>query len=152
VCVCVCERKRERGTHVFPSLSHVCITVLAELSNDFVVTRNPFSWFMSVLPTISGAYLKIKQKCNTITRNKFVRFEVITVVIMKNAHFWDVTLYGSCRNGRFGGTYRLYHQVDILFLLSVRRLLVTANVVPTSPILVTLMMEALVPPKRRFFS
>jgi hypothetical protein len=31
----------------------------------------------------------------------------------------------------------------IVFLRSVRRLLVTANVVPTSPILVTLMMEAL---------
>jgi hypothetical protein len=31
----------------------------------------------------------------------------------------------------------------IVFLLSVRRLLVTANVVPSSPILVTLMMEAL---------
>jgi hypothetical protein len=30
-----------------------------------------------------------------------------------------------------------------VFLLSVRRLLVTANVVPSSPILVTLMMEAL---------
>jgi hypothetical protein len=31
-----------------------------------------------------------------------------------------------------------------------RRLLVTANVVPSSPILVTLMKEALRPPKRRF--
>jgi hypothetical protein len=38
----------------------------------------------------------------------------------------------------------------ILFLRSVRRLLVTANVVPSSPILVTLMMEALRSPKRRF--
>jgi hypothetical protein len=37
---------------------------------------------------------------------------------------------GSCKNRR-------------LFLRSVRRLLVTANVVPSSPILVTLMMEAL---------
>jgi hypothetical protein len=32
---------------------------------------------------------------------------------------------------------------DFLFLRSVRRLLVTANVVPSAPILVTLMMEAL---------
>jgi hypothetical protein len=32
---------------------------------------------------------------------------------------------------------------DFVFLRSVRRLLVTANVVPSSPILVTLMMEAL---------
>jgi hypothetical protein len=34
-------------------------------------------------------------------------------------------------------------RTDIIFLRSLRRLLVTANVVPSSPILVTLMMEAL---------
>jgi hypothetical protein len=45
---------------------------------------------------------------------------------MKNGVFWDV------------------------FLRSVLRLLVTANVVPSSLILVTLMMEELVPPKRRY--
>jgi hypothetical protein len=44
---------------------------------------------------------------------------------MKNGVFWDVTPCGSCKNRRFGG-----------------RLLVTANV-PSSPILVTLMKEAL---------
>jgi hypothetical protein len=48
---------------------------------------------------------------------------------MKNTVFWDVTPCGSCNY--------------FLFLRSVRRLLVTANVVPSSPILVTLMMEAL---------
>jgi hypothetical protein len=48
---------------------------------------------------------------------------------MKNYVFWDVTPCGSCNNK--------------LFFRSVRRLLVTANVVPSSPILVTLMMEAL---------
>jgi hypothetical protein len=37
-----------------------------------------------------------------------------------------------------------------VFLRSVRRLLVAAYVVPSSPILVTLMKEAPVPPKRRF--
>jgi hypothetical protein len=31
---------------------------------------------------------------------------------MKNAVFWDVTLYGSCDNRRFGVTYHLYHQGD----------------------------------------
>jgi hypothetical protein len=48
-------------------------------------------------------------------------------MIMKNAVFWDVTLYGPCKNRRFR---------------SVRRLLVAACVVPSSPILVTLMKEA----------
>jgi hypothetical protein len=47
---------------------------------------------------------------------------------MKNGVFWDVTKCGSCNN--------------LLFLRSVRRLLVTACVVPSSPILVTLMKEA----------
>jgi hypothetical protein len=50
-------------------------------------------------------------------RNEDVRFEVFTVVTMKNA--------------------------VLVFLRSVRPLLVTDNVVPSSPILVTLMMEAL---------
>jgi hypothetical protein len=46
---------------------------------------------------------------------------------MKNGVFWNVTPCGSCKK----------------FLRSLRRLLVTASVVPSSPILVTLMIEAL---------
>jgi hypothetical protein len=44
-------------------------------------------------------------------------------VTMKNGVFWDVTPCGSCKKRRFGGT------------------LVTASVVPSSRILVTLMKE-----------
>jgi hypothetical protein len=51
----------------------------------------------------------------------YVRFEVFTAVTMKNGFFWDVT---PC-------------------VRSVHRLLVTASVVPRSPILLTLMKEAL---------
>jgi hypothetical protein len=29
---------------------------------------------------------------------------------MKSAVFWDVTLCGSCKHRRVGGTYRLRHQ------------------------------------------
>jgi hypothetical protein len=29
---------------------------------------------------------------------------------VKNAVFWDVVSCGSCKNRRFGGTYRLHHQ------------------------------------------
>jgi hypothetical protein len=50
---------------------------------------------------------------------------------MKNGVFWDVTPCDSCKNRRFGGTQGL------------GRLLVTAGAVPSSPILVTLMKEAL---------
>jgi hypothetical protein len=41
-----------------------------------------------------------------------VRFEVFTAVTMKNGVFWVVTPYGSCKNRRFGGTWRLLHQGD----------------------------------------
>jgi hypothetical protein len=58
-------------------------------------------------------------------------------VTMKNAIFWDVTPCGNCKNRRFGG----------VFLRSVRQLLVTANVVCSSTIFVTLMMEALLSSK-----
>jgi hypothetical protein len=35
---------------------------------------------------------------------KYLRFEVFTVVTMKNGAFWDVAPCGSCKNRRFGGT------------------------------------------------
>jgi hypothetical protein len=53
---------------------------------------------------------------------------------MKNAVFWDVAPCGSCK---------ALVPSHLVFLRSVRRLLVTASVVPSSPILVTLMKEAL---------
>jgi hypothetical protein len=58
-------------------------------------------------------------------------------VQQKNGVFWDVAPCGSCKNRRFGGTYRLLHQGRV------RPLLVTASIVPSSPIFVTLMKEAL---------
>jgi hypothetical protein len=63
-----------------------------------------------------------------------VRILVIFQVTFKNGVYWDVTQRGSCKSQRFGGT---------VFICSMLRFLVTPNVVPSSPILVTLMMEAL---------
>jgi hypothetical protein len=75
---------------------------------------------------------------------------------MKNVVFWDVAPCGSCNNRRFGGTWPLQHQGDnnrrarnnvssiIVFIRSVRGLLVTGNFVPSSPILVALVIEALI--------
>jgi hypothetical protein len=74
------------------------------------------------------------------TGSVYVRFEVFTVVTMKNGVFCVVTPCGSCKNRRFGGTWRLLHQGDKN--RSVRRSLVAACVVPSSPIFVTLMKEA----------
>jgi hypothetical protein len=56
--------------------------------------------------------------------NIYARFEVFTAVAMKNAS-----------SGMLGRV--------VVFLRSVRQLLVTASVVPSSPILFTLMKEAL---------
>jgi hypothetical protein len=95
---------------------------------------------------------------------------------VKNAVFWNMTPRDSCKNRCFGGTYLFHHQGDKnqrarnsvnsnlqlkhaanqyyisimqysrVFLPSVLRLLVTANVVPSSASLVNLMME--MEPKR----
>jgi hypothetical protein len=54
---------------------------------------------------------------------------------LKNGVFGDVKPHVSCKNRRFEGTLRL--------IRSVRRLLLTASFVSSSPILVTLMKEAL---------
>jgi hypothetical protein len=43
------------------------------------------------------------------SRGCLERFEVFTAVTMKNGVFWVVTLCGSCKNRRFGGTWRLLH-------------------------------------------
>jgi hypothetical protein len=51
---------------------------------------------------------------------------------LKNVVFCDVTPCGSCNIWRFRVNQRLHHQGDK------NRLLVTANVVPSSPIIVTL--------------
>jgi hypothetical protein len=61
---------------------------------------------------------------------------------MNNAVFWDVTLYGSCENQRFKGTYLLHHQGEKKELISFSQLLVTA-VVLTSRILSALMMDTI---------
>jgi hypothetical protein len=78
------------------------------------------------------------------TSASFIRVTRISELetTLKNGVFWVVTPCGSCKNRRFGGTWR--HQVTkywyfLVFLRSVRRLLVTTSVVSSSLILVTLM-------------
>jgi hypothetical protein len=39
----------------------------------------------------------------------YVRFEVFTASTV-TAVYWDVAPRDSCKNGSFGGTYRLQHQ------------------------------------------
>jgi hypothetical protein len=76
------------------------------------------------------------------------------VILLKNAVFWDVTPCGSCKNDvseeRIASIFRVINIDEMGTMLAVtsnrstlRRLLVKANVVPTSPIAVTLIMKAL---------
>jgi hypothetical protein len=63
---------------------------------------------------------------------------------VKNTVFWDVAPCGSSNNRRFQGTYSLRHQSGKNQRARNNvELLVTANVVPSSLILSTLMTEAI---------
>jgi hypothetical protein len=62
----------------------------------FVSSRCPPISVMFVLPSLSGTELS----------------QVSTGDILKNGVFWVVTPCGSCKNRRFGGTWRLHHQGD----------------------------------------
>jgi hypothetical protein len=82
---------------------------------------------------------------------------------MKNVVFWDVTPCGSSKNRHFGKCIASFIRVTKIgqlgtalavtsrrcklpvtsFLCSLLRLLIYANVFPSSPILVTLIMEAI---------
>jgi hypothetical protein len=85
------------------------------------------------------------------------RFQVSRALTMNNAVPWDVMTCGSCKNRRFGGTYRFLNQCEKnqrarnftsikqlkhTAIYSVLRFVVNANVVHSSLILFTLMMEA----------
>jgi hypothetical protein len=53
----------------------------------------------------SGGLKCLRLMAQTASTQTFhARFEVFTVVTMKNGVFWDVTPCGSCKNRRFGGT------------------------------------------------
>jgi hypothetical protein len=67
--------------------------------------------------------------------------EIFTAVIMRHAVFLYDMPCGSFMNRRFGGSFYLHVQSDknrgVLWMLA------TTNVVPSSPIIVTLMLGAL---------
>jgi hypothetical protein len=62
---------------------------------------------------------------------------------MKNCVLCDVSPCGSCKKRRFGGTKRLLHQGDKNRWTRNNAADATGRVVPSSPIIVTLMREAL---------
>jgi hypothetical protein len=86
-----------------------------------------------------------------VNQRNLVKFEVVTVVAMKNAVVWVVMPCGSCMNRCFRGMHaaKKYYS-HIAFLPSICWLLVTANVVPSSLILSLWWWRCYIPPKHRF--
>jgi hypothetical protein len=75
--------------------------------------RKPSPEDGDVSPSYGVKYLNVVELLNSNSHNNFVShviFEGITTVTMKNAFFWDVRWYGSCKKRLFGGKYRLHHQ------------------------------------------
>jgi hypothetical protein len=73
------------------------------------------------------------------TCNRQILFSCIIkqAKLLKNSIFWDVTPFGSFKNRRFGGTH-------FSLCISLQNASVASyGYVPSSPILVTLMMDAL---------
>jgi hypothetical protein len=59
--------------------------------------------------TSQGAHYLSVTEFSLLILCKIWGFHALT---MKNILFWDVTLVDSCKNQRFGGTYRPHHQGD----------------------------------------
>jgi hypothetical protein len=70
---------------------------------------------------------------------------------MKNAVFWNGTSCGSCKNRRFGGTYRLHIRVIIIGEL-VTALAVTSNQIVTSQKMVFFIVMAVETSNFTYFS
>jgi hypothetical protein len=89
------------------------------------------------------------QSANSIKLLNYWKF--VLVFFIKHTASWDVTQCGSCKNRRFGEIYRLHHQGKRISELYTTFPVnsdwgthpTNANVVPSSLILFTLMMEAI---------
>jgi hypothetical protein len=67
----------------------------------------------------------------------------VTLVITDVSEELTASFIRVIRIDELGTTLAVTSNQDMVFFRSVRRLLITASVIPSSPILVTLMMEAL---------
>jgi hypothetical protein len=86
-------------------------TLLKQLENV------PQEEFYEILPhTVELVEAHSKKDCGCIEGKMWpkhhINKEICTISVLKNAIFWDVMPYGSCKKKRFGGMYRLYHQSE----------------------------------------
>jgi hypothetical protein len=136
----VCERKQKRtqhrigsGVHLAPPFCHVqptllkqaflCVrlTIARQRSLVFDEGKRERNRMISVtakrqsrrtLLRHSGKYNIVIARQRHLNYCGFIRFEAFKEVTKNSAVFWDVMPCGSCKNRRFGGSYRLHHQSD----------------------------------------
>jgi hypothetical protein len=79
------------------SSAHECVRTSISVTTAFhsadVSSKGNSDWSAVKQRTLGESFL-----------DSCVRFEVFTVLTMKNGIFWDVTPCGSCKNWHFGGT------------------------------------------------
>jgi hypothetical protein len=80
---------------------------LVPLVRQILLVPNRIKEFVDLRPYVSPSMWISSARIWSVPDNLYffnVRFEVFTVVTMKNGVFWDVPPCGSCKNWRFGGT------------------------------------------------
>jgi hypothetical protein len=92
------------ATHFYLVLPHFLIpSAFPTISQDFYPVFPIRATFLAhlilfdliILPLLSQ-YYPPAPCCETAV--VYIRFEVFTAVTMKNAVFWDITPFGSCKN------------------------------------------------------
>jgi hypothetical protein len=105
-------RRPQRGylrsfqRNVFRSKNYILILIKqhSHVCGSEFSTKSIFPTYHYSLTLLASLFLSV--------RCKWARSEVLTVVTMKKAVFWDMTPCDSCKNQFFGGAYRLHHQGD----------------------------------------
>jgi hypothetical protein len=89
------------------SLKHQqIVTQVSFIWVDMKNKRTVWKWNLSELAVVAKEH---NGKKMILLLN--VRYDVFTVMTMKNAVLWDVTPCGSCKNRCFRGMSRLHHQL-----------------------------------------
>jgi hypothetical protein len=106
-----CISGAQNGGNVAGNKQVIKPQVMKNITNNFLMCRcQPYRTVHLSVQTekdlASTCFIRMQNKA-IMTTNQLERDNY-----MKNGVFWDVTPCGSCKNRRFGGTWRLLHQGD----------------------------------------